>query len=506
MKRLILVAIPSLLLVLITGCKKDESQDEVFPVINKGDIRFTRGRIIAPSCTILSKGLISEDKLNSTEDQLVAIKYDSTWYFFCTGLKDSTCTLSDSLSRLSMATFIARKLQTKQKADQRTNFDWELPTGMGVDEVTLNENYRFTNFKVRWAAVDNGDKKFYLAPKELISISLMEMLESGKLLEFNVQSSKEVPFAGHEYKTYGSVVRAWAIAPAMLLIDYRNLSEACASDMELVAKINTVEFIEILLEGITEIIGDIPVIGDCINACIEPVFMLIKGLAYDLLIGKEAAREAFKSSADAFIMDLGSCLVSVCSGESLEAVREALDLISTLAWAGMAVIGAFDAATSKYFNSFAPPGVKILVPGPCETVWDLYPPGTTLTGRQARGYTGDFDCWSDIYTEHGVRISPWFGDGRAYYDYGPVNQGSVAVSFQWVDNAWWSDVKAVEVYNWKTDSWDRIASWSGNDGLEHSDSYGFSVTSETKGPRGQVRVAIFAASSSVIHLNSITVN
>jgi len=506
MKKLMLFILFAVIVELISGCKKEETTEVLNPVVSKGDILYANGKIMAPSGTILSRGKTYTDEFQTGEDKLIAVKYDKKWYFFYTGLKDSTCHLSDSLSKVSMATFIARKLQSKQKSGQQACFDWELPTGLGVDEVALNSKYKFTNFKIRWAAIDNGENKYYLAPKELVSISFMEWIETGKIMGFDVQSSKEIPFAGHEYKTYGSVVRAWAYPLFPLLVDYNNLLEACNNDLDLIARINTVEIIEVMFEGITEIIGDVPVVGDCINACVEPILMLVKGLGFDLLIGKEAAMEAFKSSVDSYMVNLVSCLGSVCSGESLEAVREALDLISTLSWVGLGVVGGWDAATSKYYTSFAPPGVNILVPGPCADVWDLYPLGTTLIGHQARGYTGDFSCWSDVYTQDGVRISPGGGDGRAYFDYGPVSGGSVSVTFQWVDNAWWSDIKAIEVYNWKTKVWERIATWDGNDGIEHFSTYGIPVNSDRTGPRGQVRVAIFAGSGSVIHLNSITVN
>jgi hypothetical protein len=149
---------------------------------------------------------------------------------------------------------------------------------------------------------------------------------------------------------------------------------------------------------------------------------------------------------------------------------------------------------------------SIIVPGACDDVQNLYPLGATLTGHQARGFTGDFSCYSDIYNVNGVRISPGSGEGRAYFDYGPVNQASASVTFQWVDNAWWSDTKAVEVFNWKTNLWDRISSWTSNDGLEHISTYGIPIDTDRKGPLGQIRVAIYAGPGAVIHLNSLILN
>lgn len=147
-----------------------------------------------------------------------------------------------------------------------------------------------------------------------------------------------------------------------------------------------------------------------------------------------------------------------------------------------------------------------MIDGPFTQVYSVYPLGFTLTGHQVRGCEGDFSCWSDVYTENGVRISPGFGSGRAYFDYGPVTEGSVTVTFQWVDNAWWSDWKAVEVYNWTTKAWEQVAKWEGCDGQEHISTYSVPVDFNRIGASKQVRIAIWGGSSSVIQLNSITVN
>jgi hypothetical protein len=148
---------------------------------------------------------------------------------------------------------------------------------------------------------------------------------------------------------------------------------------------------------------------------------------------------------------------------------------------------------------------NLQVAGACQQVNSISPLGTTLYGKQARGVSGDFDCYSDVYTQHGVRISPWGGAGRAWFDFGPVKVESVTVKFQWVDNAWFDDEKAVEVYNWTSGSWERTATWRGNDGQEHTSSYSISVGPTRIGPQQQVRVALYGAPNSVIHLNTLTV-
>ena len=144
--------------------------------------------------------------------------------------------------------------------------------------------------------------------------------------------------------------------------------------------------------------------------------------------------------------------------------------------------------------------------GACQVVPAIYPIGTTVNGNQAQGYEGNFSCWSDVYTEHGVRVSPGGGAGRVYFDYGPVENGSVDVTFQWVDNAWWSDLKALEVYNWSAGNWEQVATWEGCDGQEHVDTYSIPVNAARIGPSEQVRISLWGGASSVIHLSTITVN
>jgi len=131
---------------------------------------------------------------------------------------------------------------------------------------------------------------------------------------------------------------------------------------------------------------------------------------------------------------------------------------------------------------------------------------TQGTSVRALGCEAYSFCISDIFPENGVRISPWSGEGGAYFDFGPVTSGSLGVSFTWVDNAWWSDWKTVEIYNWVSKTWERISSWDSADGLQHTSPYSISISPERKGPQNQVRVAIWVASGSVIQLNTISVH
>ena len=217
------------------------------------------------------------------------------------------------------------------------------------------------------------------------------------------------------------------------------------------------------------------------------------------------------NSSARFMVSQAECVAqAACTGSSAlscqilgETIKAVQDGINDVIFLANTLAGTYDASASLAYDerNFSPYTVQ----GPCQDVQSQSPLGTTLYGQQAIGCEGDLDCWSDVFTAHGIRISPGGCDGRAYYDYGPVTQESVTVTFEWVDNAWFSDTKALDVMNWDTGKWEQIASWSGNDGKDHISSYNVPINNARIGPSGQVRVALFGASSSVIHLNTITV-
>jgi hypothetical protein len=141
---------------------------------------------------------------------------------------------------------------------------------------------------------------------------------------------------------------------------------------------------------------------------------------------------------------------------------------------------------------------------PCDSVPQYFALSTVLYGKQANGSEGEISCYSDVFPEHGIRISPWDGSGRAIYNFGPVSHDHVNVSFQWEDNGWWSDLKTLDIWNWNTCAWQQVASWNGNDGTVHNDTYGIDITADRKGPSNQIRISLYGAPNSVIHLNTIT--
>lgn len=135
----------------------------------------------------------------------------------------------------------------------------------------------------------------------------------------------------------------------------------------------------------------------------------------------------------------------------------------------------------------------------------VYPLETTIYGQQISGCEGDFSGISDVFKEHGIRISPRNKEGRAFYDFGPVDQDSITVAFHWMDNGWVSGLKAFELFNWQTKKWEIIISWEGNDKKEHTETYKVQLKSEYVGINKQVRIGLYASKYAVIHLDNISV-
>jgi hypothetical protein len=135
----------------------------------------------------------------------------------------------------------------------------------------------------------------------------------------------------------------------------------------------------------------------------------------------------------------------------------------------------------------------------------IHPLGTSVYGQQISGSNGDYSSFSSVYQGHGIRISPGNKAGRVYYDFGSIIHDSVTVTFQWIDNGWFSSLKTIEIFNWKTKMWERIVSWKGNDKIEHTNTYKIKIQQENLGLNKQIRIGIFASKYAVIHLDNITV-
>lgn len=143
--------------------------------------------------------------------------------------------------------------------------------------------------------------------------------------------------------------------------------------------------------------------------------------------------------------------------------------------------------------------------GACKQVPLMHKFGEMIAGNAAHGSEGNFSCHSDIYREGGVRISPWISNGRAFFDFGPVKQDFISVTIQWVDNGWFNGNKAIEIYNWKKQKWEKLYKWDGNDKKEHFSTFNIVLNKEIIDVNQRIRVGIYSSGIAVVHLKTIKV-
>ena len=165
-------------------------------------------------------------------------------------------------------------------------------------------------------------------------------------------------------------------------------------------------------------------------------------------------------------------------------------------------INNFDLQDTLYVEA----NYKDFIDGSCRKVPEMYRLNTIVYGQYNQGYSGDFDCWSDVYTKHGIRISPNNNEGIAWYDFGPVEKDAINVTIQWVDNAWFSTSKKLQIYNWVNKQWKTIKKWSGSDGEEHFDTFKIALNPEYIDSSKRIRIGLYSSGFAIIHLNSIKIN
>ncbi|MCX6601102.1 MAG: hypothetical protein NT025_06025 [bacterium] len=124
------------------------------------------------------------------------------------------------------------------------------------------------------------------------------------------------------------------------------------------------------------------------------------------------------------------------------------------------------------------------------------------TGDQFDGCTGDVSAYSDVYREHGIRVSPGNSPGTVWYDFDTRGSSPRTVEFTWTDNAWVDGAKAALMYNWESSSFDTVYTWHGKDGKEHVTNVDIDESTYI-GNDGLFRVGFYGAPMSVIHLRRI---
>lgn len=343
------------LFTIFSGCNEPTVP---FPnsVVKKGEVRFEFNKLVAPGAKVLFEGKAFDNEAQASEGKLVAVEYNGKVYLYYTGWKDTTYSLDANISKKAVASFIAQKYLQYNKIQSMKHgsiqsYQWELPTGIGINQNS-NNRYDFSNFKYRWAAVDNSKEVKYLTPKTFIKWSFVDW---NNILGVNVAETKTIDYYGYPYKTYGSVISAMASPLNNFLIDYDNLKKAFNENPELVMKLNAAEFFDIMITGIEQIVGLLPD-GHCLDAtAFNFIFNTFKTIGYDLLLGTEGAKDALQSQTEDFFNEMIVCILSVANTEfGGPAVEEFITVLSSLAWVGQVSVGSWDAATSKYYAEFKP--------------------------------------------------------------------------------------------------------------------------------------------------------
>lgn len=144
--------------------------------------------------------------------------------------------------------------------------------------------------------------------------------------------------------------------------------------------------------------------------------------------------------------------------------------------------------------------------GPCKKVPIMYRCNTIIYGKFLNGYTGDFDCGSDIYTKNGIRISPGNSEGMVWFNFGPIIADSVKITFQWVDNAWFSAGKNLSIFNFKNNNWKIIFKMNNKRREEHFTIKWIMLKSEYLDSNKMIKIAFYSSAFSIIHLNSVKLN
>lgn len=411
-----IIVFGSILCCTFWGCS-----DTSGPVSNRdviaGEVIYESNSIKAPGAELISEGNTFSEEAKISENRLVGIKYKDKVYIFYTGMKNEIYKLDENTSKKAIANFIGQKYLDNSVTQSLKNssiqgYQWELSTGIGINKKTPNE-YDFSNFKYRWAAVDNSIEIKYLTPKTFIKWSFVDW---DNALGFDLADTKTIVYKGNQFKTYGSVISALASLGNGLLIDQDNLQKAYNENPDLVMRLNAAEFFDIMVSGIEQIVGLLPDSG-CLDATLfNFIYNTLRTIGFDLLIGKESAKEAMASQTEDFFNEIGACVVSA-AGTAVGGpmVEEFIKVLSSLSWLGQMSIGSWDAATSKYYEPFTPQeNGNIILTENFENGFDsrivIFRNGN-YTKDPAISYISNFgsyvfgfgksDCYADCYNRNG---------------------------------------------------------------------------------------------------------
>lgn len=152
------------------------------------------------------------------------------------------------------------------------------------------------------------------------------------------------------------------------------------------------------------------------------------------------------------------------------------------------------------------PVITSIKEGPCRQVSSITTPGKEQDGLQAVGIEGNCSCKSEVNSWSGLRIGSGLESGRAWYDAGPFFQDSISISLRWKDNSWSPGEKTLEIYNWKSSSWEMIATWVENTGLENKLHITTALNPSRLGLLHQVRISVKSTKNARLHLESLRID
>lgn len=527
----VLGAVSVFLFIGLVSCQEDSSTGPESPRPKEGEATIVAEKIVATNAVIYTNGDRHTETADLKKGQLaVVVLKDSAYLVYNDGL-ENTFKLSKENSKKAILELMLRYYENVfplQKGRKDGNPSYQLQTGVEIQQIS-ESTYQFVNQKARWAGVQVDNQQPFLMEARDVLPEISVAAAIGSVVDATMIRTPQLEVR-YVVRTFGSPFRAFFLAQPQQFGALSNskmaqsLKQGLQVNRQFMIKLICADAISVCADAARQIIASLvhasDLVGAPLAACNELVtngfVWPVETAAWAMISSTsqsefDAARTQVLKSSARFIGSQVECLGQVvCSGATSGLCQVIYEIVQILndGWNDIALIANTVAGIYDATNSLAYDELLLsypMVQGPCEEVPAMFPLGTVLAGKEAIGYEGDFSCYSDVYTDHGVRISPWGGEGRAYYDFGPAAQGSVSVTFEWVDNAWFSDIKALEVYNWTAKSWERIASWNGNDGKVHTSTYSINVDSARKGPLGQIRIALYGGPSSVIHLNTITV-
>ena len=381
----------AVLAVFAGACSRGEPwspYDESEPDVSLGFVGVFGDEIHAPGMSIVHGGIVQDEWMSVAPGSLAAVVDEVTGEVYLVYNDGETweAPLSEELSAWAFVAFGLRLYEHQAEFEAQLESlpdgampsfsgfftfgdcswfggtDYDLLTGTGIAVTQSGGELDLENCKVRVASVASGGGRSLLPAKD-VAPDISMLVEMG--FEELIGLEYTVP-AGGTLESHGAVVRA-ALQPAAWLVVLANpdllasLEQGMAIDPETVNLVNTADLLVLVVDAIHEIVGFIPVIGDClnfvfVNPLVDSVGALLAAMIDDDSLGLAQAADLMGSSTE----DLSMCILdgvteasaAASSGGVLLAVKKILDLGFL---AGTLVedfgVGAWQSATGVAYES-----------------------------------------------------------------------------------------------------------------------------------------------------------